>query len=95
MKRNGFTLIELLVVVAIIGILAAVGVVAYSGYTTGAKLKTAKQNLKTLSNTYVQKGEIMFFNLGGENKTAILSNIGDNDGNDKNEWVFIDSPVNY
>jgi hypothetical protein len=37
----------------------------------------------------------MFFNLGGENKTAILSNIGDKDGNDKIEWVFIDSPVNY
>jgi len=47
-KPKGFTLIELLVVVAIIGILAAVGVVAYSGYTSGAKKSTIKQNYKTI-----------------------------------------------
>ena len=49
MNRNGFTLIELLVVVAIIGILAAVGVVAYNGYTKSAKEKTTEINYKNIN----------------------------------------------
>ena len=50
MNRKGFTLIELLVVVAIIGILAAVGVVAYNGYTENAKNAVIKSNQKTIAN---------------------------------------------
>ena len=48
MKQKGFTLIELLVVVAIIGILAAVGVVAYNGYTSAAKVNATKANQKAV-----------------------------------------------
>ena len=47
-SKKGFTLIELLVVVAIIGILATVGVVAYGKYTTSAKITAAKQQHKQI-----------------------------------------------
>ena len=63
-KRNGFTLIELLVVVAIIGILATVGVVAYNGYTKAAKINVAKANLDSVYK-YLS-GEIMKCELGEE-----------------------------
>lgn len=50
-NKKGFTLIELLVVVAIIGILSAVGVVAYNGYTSGAKKSACKANHKAMVKT--------------------------------------------
>ena len=42
MREKGFTFIELLIVVAIIVILAAVGLLAYDGYTKGAKRNSAE-----------------------------------------------------
>ena len=48
-KGSGFTLIELLVVVAILGILAAVGTVAYTGYIAGAKKKAAENTMQQIA----------------------------------------------
>tara|TARA_B110000003_G_scaffold253447_1_gene268745 strand:- start:356 stop:805 length:450 start_codon:yes stop_codon:yes gene_type:complete len=46
---NGFTLTELLVVVAILGILAAVGVVSYNGYVSSAERKSAENLMQQIS----------------------------------------------
>tara|TARA_S200000501_G_scaffold301242_1_gene288426 strand:+ start:105 stop:614 length:510 start_codon:yes stop_codon:yes gene_type:complete len=73
-NRKAFTLIELLVVVAIIGILAAVGVVAYNGYTSSAKIKTLQSNHNSVIK-YI-KSELIKCDLGIETEAYLKKKHG-------------------
>lgn len=48
-KQNGFTIVELLIVIVIIGILAAITVVAYNGIQQRAKNQQASSDLANLA----------------------------------------------
>ena len=48
-KKKAFTLIELLIVVAIIGILAGVGIPMYNGYMTSARIASTESNHSSIA----------------------------------------------
>lgn len=67
-RSSGFTLIELLVVVAILGILSAVGTLAYNGYVGGAKKSSAENYLQQIAlaqtEEYSSTGEYFISSTG-------------------------------
>ena len=75
MGNKGFSLVELLVVVAIIGVLAGVGVVGYDRYVENTRVKVLYQNMEQLTKA------IDFEKVVAENNlTSVLKEV-DESGN--------------
>jgi prepilin-type N-terminal cleavage/methylation domain-containing protein len=77
LNKKGFTLIELLVVVALVAVLSAIGIVAYSGLTESSKrsqAETTMQSIYLAQQEYKSNNGNYYYN---SNTTNIVNNLFD------------------
>ena len=96
MQLKAFTLIELLVVVAIIGILAAVGLTTYNGIQNNAKASTTLKSLHTVEKFINTSLATCQLNGGGTLKLSPTRSINcDITNNTSNVNAMLDVFMNY
>ena len=96
MKNKAFTLIELLVVVAIIGILAAVGLTTYNGIQNNAKESATLKSLYTVEKFINTSLATCQLNGGGTLKLSPTRSINcDITNNTSNVNAMLDVFMNY
>lgn len=92
MKKQGFTLIELMIVIAIIGVLSAVAIPLYNGYTNRAKRVEAEEQLMTLAS--IEEDFFNTYRKYTDNTTTLKTFYGaelGGAGTDKNYLIEIET----
>ena len=87
--NRAFTLIELLVVVAIIGILAAVGVTTFGGFQEKAKISASKSN----HGTVIKKLNILIqeCHMSDNGKVKLMLKVNDKTKYEKGCWYDVNT----
>ena len=78
--NKGFSLIELLVVIAIIGILSAVGTLAYNGYVSKARKSSAENAMMQIALAQTE----YYSNIGQWFKTSSTCDVDSSDSIETN-----------
>jgi len=74
MMKKSFTLIELLIVVAIIGVLAGIGIPMYNGYIATSKINSIESNFQVIS----ENMNILLLDCQLKGSITVLANDGKN-----------------
>jgi len=89
-SERGFTIVELLIVIVVIGILAAITIVSYTGITARANTNASKGN----ASTFIKKAEL-YLNDGTTGRYPAVDTELTDAANSSKSWYLTGLTVNY